>query len=89
MRNVGNGEQRTVGCLLGELCGGARVAEREEEYEIAAHIPVHVVEVPREPVEELHDEHRVVLHQAVDGHDIEQRVVGGQPSPALFQQLDH
>ena len=47
------------------------------------------MKVARVGKKELLNDHCIILYETVDGHDVEERVVGGQSCSALLDQLDH
>ena len=89
MEQVCHTEEGVIGNSDAQFLRSGGVAYKNNEEEIAADIPVEIVKICWEAVEDLSYNRCCVLCEGVAGHYVEEGEVGCQASSALFYQLDH
>lgn len=69
--------------MFGQFLCCSYVSKEEDERDIEADIPEDEVIIIRIRVKILQDDTGSILSEGISSHDVEERVIGGQSSPAL------
>lgn len=89
LRDVGYGEEGVPRFLHAQPVSCRSVAHEDDREEVKSQVPVQKLEIGWVLQEHLQNHSSRKLDQRIDGHNVEQREIGGQTGPALLNQLHH